>query len=212
MTYKTALILCLGCFAASASAQLNPTGPFVGSSSEDFESFPNYNVTGGQDTMVVMGGAATFSSNPVGSNQVWIYSPANSAAWGLGGNGSATVHGGVNGLGVYNNQSAVNATLTFANPVSAFGGYFADVDYAPVSLTFFDGLGNQLGTSQSVEHGSNSMDWYGWSSSAGIKTVLFTGGVAPVMDDLQAQAVPEPASMVVMGLGVVGLLRKRRSA
>ncbi len=212
MTYKSLFIGSLACIAASASAQLNPTGPFVGTSSEDFESFQNYNVTSGVSNLPIMSGAATFT----GSSEMWVYTPG-SADWSLGGNGLAVVHGGANGLGLFNNQAPLGVVLSFANPVSAFGGYFADVDapnFLPVEMTFFDEGGNQLGTAQTVTHGSNSMDWYGWSSVIGIKTIQFGAGQAPVMDDLQAtaHAVPEPASMLVIGLGLVGLVRKRRKA
>lgn len=55
------------------------------------------------------------------------------------------------------------------------------------------------------------MAWQGWTSSTPIGSIEFTDAYAPVMDNLQINAVPEPASLGALALGVAAFL-KRRSA
>jgi hypothetical protein len=38
---------------------------------------------------------------------------------------------------------------------------------------------------------------------------VFTGNAAPVVDDIQALATPEPASFLPLGLGAAVVLRRR---
>jgi hypothetical protein len=200
--------------AASASAQLSSIGPFAGACSDDFESYPNYGTAGPQSSLVIMGGCATMNSNPSSSSQLWIYDTG-SAGWGLGANGSATTSSGVQGMGLFNSLAPIDVTLQFASPVARFGGYFA-VENDPTSsntltLTFYDASNNQIDVAQSITSSSNAMIWHGWSSTVAIDHIVFGGGVlAPVMDDLQLDPVPEPATMTALGLGLAAVAARRR--
>lgn len=206
------LLTCTAAFSV-ASAQLTSTGPFVGTMSEGFESFPNYDDNGsvGNASLTVFGGFGEFVSASGAQN--WIYEPG-VADWGLIDNGSATVNGGAKGLGLYDDGSSVDSTLTFDADATSFGGYFNVVNDGgtpqPLNLTFRDSVGAQIDSTQVVTNIGGSLVWFGWTSTVGIRSIQFSGGEAPVMDDLQINAVPEPASMAILGLGAAALLRRRR--
>jgi hypothetical protein len=175
--------------------------------SDDFESYPNYN-SGGLSSMPVFGGAATFSAP---NTQMYVYDP-NAASFGLGANGPATVTSGKQGLGLFDNLTPINVDLVFNSAVTRWGAYMASDSNngSFTTLDFFDANGNQLGTQQIISSTNNTMVWGGWASSAGIKRIHFGNNWAPVMDDMQADAVPEPATFAVLGLGAFALLRRKR--
>lgn len=211
---RTILLAAAVAAASLASAQITPIGVFSGSLSDDFESYPNYN-SGAFEILDVMGGAATFESNLPEIDQMWIYEPGAGATWGLGNNGAATVHGGGKGLGLFRNvfpNEPIDVTLTFDTEVFQFGGWFASDDSVnnEVHLTFRDAGGVQIGAMQIVSTPSSEMVWFGWESAVPVKSIDFTNNIAPAMDDIQANPVPEPATLAVIGLGLTALLARRR--
>jgi hypothetical protein len=208
---KATLFLAGSMLVAVASAQISTIGQFAGSANEGFESFPNYN-SGGFISLDVMGGTATFFSNPNNQSQLYMYEPGTSATWGLGGNGEAQVHGGAKGLGLQHPTLTCDVSLIFDNDTFQFGGWFGTVDF-PVNnmdVTFYDASNVQIGAVQSVSSVGSALVWHGWQSTVGIRRIDFTGNLAPAMDDIQANPVPEPGSIAAVVLGLAALVARRR--
>ncbi len=219
MNLKSLIAVALVASPILALAQINPTGPFTGNYSEGFEEFPNYGSGGIYDTLSVFNGEGTFSSNPTGSNQLYIVSPANGANWGFANNGGLqNVADGVNALGSQNFSSntawrPADITLTFNNAVTAFGGYFAeDSTNSHFYLNFFDANGNLENPfgSTDIYQATNVMTWSGWTFTDPVKSIVFTDNFAPAMDGLQINAVPEPASIGALAIGMIALIRRRK--
>jgi hypothetical protein len=205
-------LLCgLPLLAAVAHAQISPIGEFTGSTSEGFESFPNYN-SGNVDALSVMAGTALFRSLPFGTNQLYIYEPGAGANWGLGNNGFAGVHSGEKGLGINLAGVPCNAALYFNAETFRFGGWFgtASITTNFLTVTFFDAADVQIGASQSLSTNSGVLEWFGWQSNVGIMRVHFGGNEAPAMDDIQASPVPEPGTIAVVIVGLAALVARRR--
>ncbi|MBS1718230.1 MAG: PEP-CTERM sorting domain-containing protein [Armatimonadetes bacterium] len=197
---------------ASSALAFSNVGVFSGNLNDDFESYSNYVQNGytGVNNLGVMGGAAAFSGTTSGYPGMWIINPNAGASWLLGSNGVAMANSGQQALGLFNNDSGYVA-LTFNSAVTDFGGYWetCDANYGNVNAFFYDGNGNLIGSDSWVQSG-NAYQWRGWSDAGGIKTVLLQGNAAPVVDDITANgAVPEPASMAALGLGVAALIRRR---
>jgi hypothetical protein len=113
--------------------------------------------------------------------------------------------------------------------VSAFGAVFSDVDlFGPTRIDFF-GPGDALLFSRSVLAGPNGQSFLGVQFNAGeqITRARITTGTAAlgpndnptggvdmvVMDDFiyaEPQAIPEPATMALLGLGLAAAASRRR--
>jgi len=183
-------------------------GPFTGTYSESFESFPDYFQQGLPETSGIMGGFAFISS---AHHNMAVYNPSAGAIWGLG-TILAGVSDGLQGLGL--NSADDSLTINFSSPVTGFGGYFAADNYAGMSplLTFNFSDGNSGSYYYSDPNGT--LAWVGWDFSVGVNSVMIGGNFFAV-DGLQA-TVPEPTSFALFSLGglvvfAVGSYRKSRN-
>ena len=153
------LFIGVSMLASVSFAQISSTSQFSGTLSDDFESYPDYATTsGGVITLSVMGGGATFSST---GHNLWIYDTG-TAPWGLGTHGAGLTTSGTQGFGINNEGSPIVADLVFVNEVSRFGGFMAthsNGNNGMTNVSFFDVNNVQIGTAQSVGHGSNAMNW-----------------------------------------------------
>lgn len=210
---KRLSILVLAAIAASASAQVGTTGVFAGALGESFEGFDTYTVGGFHyepEPISIMGGAATLETDQ-DVLAIW----ANSGdTFGLGTAGAAIAADGVQGAGV--DVSDDSMTFTFSGGgVTEFGGYwggstsFGDPLPIDVTVTLADSSMHTFAFSYSSSNAGNLI-WQGWSTTGPSITEVEVVGAYLVADDLQANPVPEPASMSVLGLGAAALLRRRQ--
>jgi hypothetical protein len=188
---------------------LTTTGPFVGTMSESWESFPQFTGVYLPSPTTIMGGHAS-----IASPQMAIYGPNQSS---IGTSGIVQLADGVRGLMLnYFNQTA---TITWSTPVTEFGSYFAAAtlpppypDPTPVTLQFFSPGGSLIeATSFTYSHSATQdggLDWHGWVSSQPIGSVSLTGDFL-VMDGLQAITVPEPNACWLAG-GIIAAVAYRR--
>lgn len=184
-----------------ATAQVTETGPFIGTLTESWESFPNWFVSGGAlaDPTDIMNGGASIS-NP----HLLIYEASTDPAcpapcFNLQGNGFAQVADGIRGVGadeVDSNGVQLATTQTvaviFKQLATAVGGYWGAATFAgaaAVTVRFFDEGGLQIGEDITFTYSSPGLDgqlvWHGWTSTTPIKRMTYTG-MAVALDGLQA--------------------------
>jgi hypothetical protein len=193
-------------YCSTSAFAFSQTGPFTGTYSDNFESYPDYDNGGIYSNMSVMGGFADFSAP---DDEMLVINPSQGAGWGLGNNGFAMANSGNQALGLFNNDTAP-ITLTFSSAVTSFGGYWetCSANYGDLNASFYNAADQLIGTDSWVQSG-NAYQWRGWTDAGGISSVVFTGNAAPVVDDIQALATPEPASFLPLGLGAAVVLRRR---
>jgi hypothetical protein len=185
------------------AAQVTPVSPFTGAVSETWESFPSVVLANGSP---MFNGAATITN--AGNGPMGIYEPSAGIQCGLVG-GVAGVHDGVKGWCVGGGPPINLVTITFSNPISDFGAYWAtafeDGLGDSVTLLFRDLSGLVIST-QSFQYTAldGSLEWHGWHSTVPIKSISFSSQRVIANDGLQINfvTVPEPT---VLGL-VTGAL------
>ncbi len=183
------------------SPSVMSTGPFAGTMSEGWESFPIFGGTYLANPASIMGGRAT-----IANSKMAIYKSGNAL---LGTSGPAQVADGTRALML--NYFAQTATITWNTPITEFGGYFAastlppgyNDDPAIVTVSFFGRSATLLDTETfTYSHsatGDGGLDWHGWSSAVPVYSISLEGDFL-VMDALQAVAVPEPSATFLLVL------------
>jgi hypothetical protein len=205
-----------GASVAQSQGTLSSTGPFTGTISEGWESFPIFTGYLANPTSIMSGNAT------IANSMMAIYQSGNAF---LGTSGRAQVADGTQGLML--NYFAQTATITWNTPITEFGGYFAantlpNADPAIVTVSLFGQSAALLDTETfTYSHsatGDGGLDWHGWLSTEPVYSISFQGDFL-VLDGLQAVTVPEPsatdflafAALMIVGLKWVREVRFKRN-
>jgi hypothetical protein len=117
---------------------------------------------------------------------------------------------------------SATATFAFASPIDAFGAYFTGLgNDTTFTVNFFDGSAQTLPLAGS-SNAATAMFIGFTDPGTGIASITFTDtwvntagnnfGYFVGVDDVQFAAVPEPASILLLGSGLVTLVARRRRA
>lgn len=211
-----AAVLSFGFVSIPIRASVVPIGAFSGTYTETWESFPENlsHETFLSNPTSIMQGAATISNSTM---TIYDTDFSNCA---LGTSGYSGASDGVKGMCVTDGPGySDTVTITFNTPVIDFGAYWAAAtspaqgNPALISLSFFD-VSNQLIDTEAFSYSRSSnvdglLEWHGWSSTVPLKRITYSEDRVAI-DGLQANPVPEPATVGLFCLAGMFLLRRRR--
>jgi hypothetical protein len=206
-----AAAIALAAVTAAEAGPITPVAPFAGAFHETFEQF---SLREQLPSLSILGGTATLAGN-----NLFIYGE-NAATFGIGIPAAvdAQTADGEQGLGL--DGSGDSATIMFATPVSAFGGFWGSGSPSNgVTFQFFDSANNLIGTiatpyqrNGAFPGGDGGLDWHGWIFATPVASVRFSGDFV-VADGLQSTPVPEPGTLGFLGAALLlsaRSLRRRR--
>ncbi len=161
----------------------------------------------GAYSSLALGGGVTLTGIDFGSNNQEIRNSPISSPDGL--FGFNTTAGGTN----FASMNGGTMTFTFATPVQSFGAYFSGVQLSVETVTFNDGVAQSL----NLLNLGSGVQFFGFTDagqSISSVTIHVLGDIIGVDDvrHVQASPVPEPASLAVLGLGALALIRRRKTA
>ena len=203
-TILFALLMVVFVFSGAGLVKADTVGFDSGQSGEALLPDPGYNLSGSS------------SSSEMTNNGTIIYRNSNELAVGLNGNGTAEydpviyrdngeiVVGGGSGQSGQNNNSSSNGSTGATPPVPPSSPYVARPNSFRSRIRFF----YRLFFNRNLPGGSSSSA--GSSSSSRVQQTFFTPPAASPYPSSSSQPVPEPATVMLLGLGAVFVRKLRR--
>jgi hypothetical protein len=109
---------------------------------------------------------------------------------------------------------AGTSVFDFSTPVTRFGGWLNTVGLIGGGTAVFKDASGAVIDTLAFAGTPIEWTWTGWESDVGISRIELTGnngvGFGFQYDNLTLNYVPAPASLGVLGLGVVAAVRRRR--
>ena len=183
---------------------LTPSGAFNGQFSEGWESYSHWQPI----PLAIMAGHASVFTPPPGG--ILVAQSGTQYA-----NGNLDFFQASDGLHyVYLAGIAPNQVhYEFQEPVTQFGAYWATwtgagwPDPAKIQVTFQDSNGSQISIAEFAYSGSSHgvLEWHGWNSSVGIKTIEISSPAFLIMDGLQANVPEVSHEATFAGMGLLTL-------
>ena len=216
---NTLALLILGLMSDTASAQIGPT-PYLQTSDSPWSSLLGngmFYLEDFEDGILNTPGVSASTGSVIGPGGLTDSVDGD----------DGTVDGsGTAGRNLFTSNAANGFTFTFSSgsygllPTHAGLVWTDGQTNGTTRFEAFDGSGASLGVITGNHAGSgfagqtNEDRFYGWIHNGGIGSIKIThsGGGGLEIDHLQYGAVPEPASMTVLGIGTLAFLRRRRGS
>lgn len=118
----------------------------------------------------------------------------------------------IDAKGLWQNETAYLEVI-FSNPATYFAAYDIDHTGTNVIVTYSDGSSEQLHLDSTGGSG-NTAEFHGFVAENGLNITKLqydsAGDSSWGLDNFEYGAVPEPASLTLLGIGALALLKKRK--
>ena len=157
-----------------AGSQVTLMPPFVGTHSETWEEFQIQGLPNGTS---ILGGIATISGPNMETAAPGVFECPDVRF--LPSDGTKLMDS------FYPSGSV---TISFSQPISAFGAYWGTCHETSMILTFLDANGNQIGSDAFGYAGEGTLQWHGYAFATPVKTIIRKNyqHIGMCMDGLQA--------------------------
>ncbi|HEY2101958.1 MAG TPA: hypothetical protein VGH08_01780 [Chthoniobacterales bacterium] len=186
----------LGVVTSTALAQVTVMPPFVGDHSETWEEFRIQPIPNGTS---ILGGIATISGPNMETAGPMMFECGEDHF------GFVPIDG-TNLMDSFFPSGSV--TISFSQPVSAFGAYWGTCTEDKIILTFIDVNGQQIGSDTFGYAGSGALEWHGYQFATPVKTIIRANylGHGMAMDGLQTIAAPAGPPLSLANISTRGLV------
>lgn len=207
-TKRVCLVFAGALVSASALATITDIAPFSGDFLENYEGLPSQGVQLFlPNPITIMGGQVTLSTSEFPGLAVYDN--------GVHQFGNVLPSDGVQYLVTQN--WGLTMRFDFGMAMKDFGGFWSSIDSggnaADLNVNFLDTTNQSVGSVVVPTAGwtqDGVLPWLGWNSDVAFTAVEIQSSGLVQFDSTRANAVPEPASLAVLALGAVALLRRKR--
>jgi hypothetical protein len=194
--YLSSAFSVLGVVTFTALAQVTVMPPFVGDHSETWEEFQIQPIPNGTS---ILGGIATISGPDMETAGPMMFE--------CGADNFRFVP--IDGTKLMDSFfPSGSVTISFSQPISAFGAYWGTCNEDRIILMFIDVSGQQIGSDTFGYAGSGVLEWHGYAFDRPVKTIIRENylGHGMAMDGLQTIAAPAGPPLNLTNISTRGLV------